>query len=148
MVRTFGLKQFGIPENYSTALPCTSTLITCSLNEFQHISMPDIETAITPLTPAITTLFSVSFLILTFLLGQYEQTKYEEETEWKPYYHGFWIMNASMAFSAISLITAIAHVLSNSFTYQLAVTSLITLGLAIVAILVGIAFLDYKILTT
>lgn len=110
--------------------------------------MPDIETAINPLTPAITTLFSVSFLVLTFLLGQYEQNKFKEETEWKPYYYGFWIMNVSLLFSAISLITAIIHTLSNSYTYNLAVTSLTTLGLAIATIIVGIAFLDYKLLST
>lgn len=106
--------------------------------------MPDVETAINPLTPAITTLFSVSFLALTFLLGQYEQNKHKESAAWKPYYRGFWIMNASMFFSAISLIAAIVHILGDSYTYYLAVTSLITLGLAITAIIAGVAFLSYK----
>lgn len=106
--------------------------------------MPDVETAINPLTPAITTLFSVSFLALTFLLGQYEQNKHKESAAWEPYYRGFWIMNASMFFSAISLIAAIVHTLVNTYTYHLAVTSLIALGVAIIVIIAGVAFLSYK----
>jgi hypothetical protein len=97
------------------------------------------------LTPAITTLFSVSFLALTFLLGQYEQTKLEPTSEWKPYYYGSWVMTISLLFSTVSLTSSIAgqFVCKNNLIYIISIT---TLSLAIIVIIGGVIFLDYKLL--
>ena len=108
------------------------------------ITMVGIEGLLNLLTPAVTTLFSVSFLSITFLLGQYENNKLEAESEWKPYYYGYWIMVVSLLFSAISLFSAIATQLLQ-YKCMLVSMSLFSLIIAVLSILFGVAFLSYQL---
>lgn len=113
--------------------------------------------ALENLTSAITTLLSISFLMLTFFIGKYEENKFEPSGQRDPYYIATWFVNASIIFSAISLISSISvhigciksisRIVQNSCVGGLInLIGLTCLALAILAVLSGAAYLNLKII--
>ena len=112
--------------------------------------------ALKELTPAITALLSISFLVLTFFLGQYENNKFEPAAQREPYYYAIWFVNSSILFSTISLLSSISvYIGCSNFIATISpigciggvpTIGLVALAISVGSLLMGVFYLNYKVL--